>query len=325
MVPRRLCLAPLRGVTGLTFRRCFARHFGGIDGAVAPFLTTLAGARIKPTHLTDILPERNAELPVVPQVLGKSPAELRTLLLAIRGLGYTRCDLNAGCPWPFVVKKGRGAGLLRDSELLSSMLETGCEIMPEGFSLKVRLGIDTPGLLLERMETINRFPLAEVAIHPRTARQMYGGTVDLGSFGACLAACRHPVAYSGDIRTPADLRRLEARFPAVRSWMLGRGVVADPFLPRLLADGGTPRDPAQLRLFLEDFLEQSRAELSGPGALLGRLKELWGYLHTLCAGGERLWKDIRTCRRPEEYERAVAAWFQDQPVFVAPADGIVEP
>ena len=128
--PPSLCLAPLRGVTALVFRRCFTRHFGGFDFAVAPFLTTVAGTRIKATHLADIDPGRNRDLPLVPQVIGKSAPELRTLLLAIRGLGYARADLNAGCPWPMIVKKGRGAGLLRDADALRRMLEVGCDILP---------------------------------------------------------------------------------------------------------------------------------------------------------------------------------------------------
>ena len=98
-----LALAPLRGVTHLTFRQCLQAHFGGFDYAVSPFLTTLAGVKIKATHLADILPEENRALPLVPQVIGKNPAEFRTLLLAIRDLGSRRCDLNAGCPWPLII------------------------------------------------------------------------------------------------------------------------------------------------------------------------------------------------------------------------------
>ena len=166
---RRLILAPLRGVTHLSFRRCLMKHFGGLDGAVSPFLTTVAGSKIKATHLADILPESNAFLPLVPQIIGKDPVQFRTLLLAVRDLGYTRCDLNIGCPWPLIVKKGRGAGLLRDPDNLRRMLDAGCDVLGEGLSVKVRLGIDRPGLLLERMEIFNSYPLAEMGFIPAGA------------------------------------------------------------------------------------------------------------------------------------------------------------
>jgi tRNA-dihydrouridine synthase B len=322
--PLHLCLAPMRGVTGPAFRRCLARHFGGLDRAVAPFIATVAGRRVKPGHLAGILPAENTFLPVVPQAIGKSPVELRVLLTAIRELGHVRCDLNAGCPWPFVVRKGRGAGLLRDPGALRAMLDAGCGIMPGGFSVKTRLGIDRPGLLAERMAVLNDYPLAEVTIHPRTACQMYAGTVDLAAFGVCLRACRHPVVYNGDIRTRRDLERLRAAFPAVASWMIGRGVAADPFLPERLRGDTTPRDPGRLRAFLDDYLAESAAELSGPAALLGRLKELWRHLHLLFAEGESLWQDIRRCRRLDDYRRAVERGFAAAVPLREPADGIGE-
>ncbi len=307
---RPLCLAPLRGITGRAFRACFTRHFGGLGRAVAPFLTTVAGTRIKATHLAEIDPARNRDLPLVPQVIGKSPSELRTLLLAIRGLGYTRCDLNAGCPWPMIVKKGRGAGLLRDADVLHRMLEAGCGVMPGGFSIKVRLGIDSPHLLLERMEVINAHPLCEVTIHARTAHQRYAGAVDLAAFARALEACHHPVLYNGDIRTAEDHARLAAAFPSVAGWMLGRGAVADPFLPARIRGDCAPPDLDRLWAFLEAYAAASEAELCGPAPLLGRLKELWSYLWVRFRGGDRLWKAIRTCKHPVEYRRILADWRQ---------------
>ncbi|MEI7899331.1 MAG: tRNA-dihydrouridine synthase, partial [bacterium] len=148
------CLAPLRGVTARTFRNLHARWFLPPDRAVAPFIPTFAGAKVKPILLKDIDPDFGQRVPVVPQVIGKDPEQLRRLLRSFKALGYTCADLNAGCPWPFVVKKGRGAGLMRDAAAFARMLEAGCEEMPGGFSVKVRLGIDQPDLLLQRMELI---------------------------------------------------------------------------------------------------------------------------------------------------------------------------
>lgn len=317
-----LCLAPLRGVTPLVFRRCFMRHFGGFDFAVSPFLTTVAGTRIKTTHLADIAPERNLDLPLVPQIIGKSAPELRTLLLAIRDLGYARADLNAGCPWPMIVKKGRGAGLLRDADTLRRLLDTGCEILPGGFSVKVRLGIDSPDLLQARLGLLNEYPLREVTIHARTAHQRYAGHVNLPAFAQALPVCRHPVRYNGDIRTPADLERLRAAFPSVAGWMIGRGAVIDPFLPARLRGDARPPAVERLRIFLDDYAEQSAAELCGPAPLLGRLKELWSYLHLRFAEGEGLWRQIRTCRRTNDYRRVLDAWWSRGPALAEVPDGL---
>ncbi len=311
MAAPRLVLAPLRGVTHLTFRRCLAEHFGGLDGAVSPFLTTVAGDRIKPTHLADILPEANGFLPLVPQIIGKDPVQFRTLLTAVRNLGYSRCDLNIGCPWPLIVKKGRGAGLLRDADNLRRMLDAGCEAMGGGLSVKVRLGIDRPGLLLERMELFNSYPLAEMTIHARTAAQRYEGEVDLDGFSECLAAARMPVVYNGDIRTAGDVSRLAARFPGVSGFMIGRGLVADPALAlrirRAMADGAeeTAPDWREFGAFVRDYGERTRAELFGPGSFLGRMKEFWSYHHAFYPEAEKLWRRLRTCRTYAEYDSIV--------------------
>lgn len=322
MESHQLYLAPLRGVTGLTYRRCFARHFGGVDLAVSPFLTTVAGSRIKATHLADIDPARNQDLPVIPQVIGKSAAELRILLLAIRNLGYTRGDLNAGCPWPMIVKKGRGAGLLRDGDNLRRMLDAGCAVLPDGFSLKVRLGIETPDLLLQRMDIINAYPLTEVTIHARTARQRYAGHVMLEEFAQAQQACRHRVIYNGDIRTMADFTYLKSAYPAVSGWMIGRGAIADPFLPSRICGDDRPPSLERLRAFLEDYHAQSEAELFGPASLLGRLKELWSYLHVRFEDGALLWKQIRTCKQTAEYQRILSQWWQRAPTPALLENGI---
>jgi tRNA-dihydrouridine synthase len=304
------CLAPLRGVTVRTFRNLHARWFTPPDRAVAPFIPTFAGEKVKPVLLRDVDPSAGQAVPVIPQVIGKDPAQLRTLLRAFKAMGYACADLNAGCPYPFIVKKGRGAGLMRDAAAFARMLEAGCEEMPDGFSVKVRLGVDGTDLLARRMEVINRFPLREVTVHARTARQMYEGAVDTAAFAAAAGLCRHPVVYNGDIRSRADFLRFKALFPSVTRWMAGRGAAADPFLfGELRLETPPPRDPARLKGFLDDYLSASVEELHGPASVLGRMKELWSYLHQSFDDGERLWRTVRVCRTVEEYRRVAGEAF----------------
>ena len=311
------CLAPLRGVTVRTFRNLHALWFTPPDRAVAPFIPTFAGEKVKPLLLKDVDPELGQGVPVVPQVIGKDPAQLRTLLRAFKAMGYDCADLNAGCPYPFIVRKGRGAGLMRDEATFARMLEVGCEELPQGFSVKVRLGIDRPDLLAARMAVINGFPLREITIHARTARQMYAGAVDLQMFAVALEACRHPVVYNGDLRTRADFLLLKTRFPQITRWMVGRAAAADPFVfARLAAELPPPRDPVRLKGFLDDYFAACEEELYGPVSVLGRMKELWSYLHQSLAGGERIWKGVRVCRALHEYRRVVDAFFASFPGFV---------
>ena len=318
----KLALAPLRGVTHLTFRRCLQDHFGGFDYAVSPFLTTVAGTKIKATHLADILPEANRSLPLVPQIIGKNPAEFRTLLTAIRDLGYDRCDLNAGCPWPMIIKKGRGAGLLRDADSLRRMLDAGCEVMGGGLSVKVRLGIDSPGLLLERLDVLNQYPLAELTIHARTARQRYEGQVDLEAFAGALASSKAPVVYNGDIRSVEDIAVLRGRFPSVRAWMIGRGAAVDPGLAARIRGEATDGYAGRLRSFFADYDTRTRDELFGPASFLGRMKEFWSYFHAAFAQGEALWRELRMTRSYAEYDGVVARFWDSSPGIAPPVSSL---
>lgn len=310
MAEHAFLLAPLRGVTDLAFRQAYCAHFGGLTAAVAPFIATVAGERVKPELLRSIEPARQPQgLPLIPQVIGKDPAQLRVMLRAMQALGYADVDLNAGCPWPFVAKKGRGAGLLRDEVGLEALLETGCEVLGPGhFSLKVRLGLETNGLLAKRLPMICRYPLRELCVHPRTAKQMYTGEVDLEAFAHVAEACPLPLVYNGDLRTLADFERLRTRLPTIRRWMIGRGLVANPFLVESLRTGRDTRDRARFLAWHQTLLGAIASDAPGEHALVGHLKELWSYLAPTFAQGDRLWNGLKLTRTRAEFEQILAAF-----------------
>ncbi len=285
-----LWLAPLRGVTVRTFRHMFgpAIREAGFVGMYAPFIPANAGFRFSKRLFADILPspagqEREADgLPLVPQVLGKDPMALRDWCRAAKDMGYRRVDLNAGCPFPMVRRKGRGSGLLRQPDLLDRMLEAGCDEMGEGgFSLKARLGIDRPDELLALMPIINRYPLAVLTVHARTARQMYAGATDLAAFEAVRAASSVPLMYNGDaeVTTPHPECGL----------MVGRRFICG------LARRADAHD------LLARYQEACQRELCGDAPVLGRLKELLSYWCQDRAW-HRLWPVIKICRSVEELD-----------------------
>ena len=300
-----LILAPLRGVTSRTFREVFSRHFGGLDEAVAPFIPTVEGARVKPRLLNDVQPVV-ASPSLVPQVLGKDPASFRVMLGALRELGHSRVNLNSGCPWPMVVRRGRGSGLLANESALAGMLEAGCDVLGNKFSVKVRLGIDDTTLLLKRMPLFNQFPLEELIIHGRTARQMYEGNVDVDAFARAAEVCTNRVVYNGDIFTLEGFLRLKQRFPHITRWMIGRGVLRNPVLCESIKAGRElPLDVARVMAFHNDYLDATRAELFGDKPVLGRMKELWFYLHHAVPRGEKLLRSIQLCATVEEYRSII--------------------
>ena len=287
-----LWLAPLRGVTIRAFRETFAEAIreAGFVGAFAPFIPANPGIRVNDRLLADLQPfpcDRLAgtlALPVVPQVITKHPDAMRTLLRAFRERGFDRADLNAGCPFPMIVRRGRGSGLLRTPEVLEALLAVGCEEMGPGkFSLKVRLGVESPDDLRAFLPRINRYPLAALTVHARTAKQMYAGEVDRARFAEILAESASPVIYNGD----ASVDRLDEVPEGVAGVMVGRAFV------RAL---GARTDAGDL---LRAYIARSREELCGNAPVLGRMKELLTYWCDV-PRWKRLWPVIKLCCTVDE-------------------------
>lgn len=318
-----LCLAPLHGVTNRIFRESYFRHFGGFDGAMAPFILAVPSSKAKPNHFKDLLPGPAAEspgaagadarrVPLVPQLLGNEAEAFVETARVLAGLGYGEIDWNLGCPHPMVANKERGSGLLPFPDRVAKVLDAACAIPGMTISVKLRLGRSDPGDILRLMPVLNEHPLGKVIIHPRLGAQMYRGEVDLEGFERAAGLCRHAVVYNGDIVDRASYEALASRLPGVGEWMIGRGAIANPFLAEeLKADAA--RDvvanadrPARLRAWHEDLYRSYRGALSGPAHVLDKMKEVWGYLGASFPDKPRQLERLSRAKTLEAYEAAAA-------------------
>lgn len=316
----RLFLAPLQGVTNRVFRNAYCRYFSGFDIAVAPFIPTSNARRIRESRLRDVLPENNRELPVIPQIMSNNPEDFIFMASRLHDIGHKTVNWNLGCPYPMVTRKKRGAGLLPHTDLLDAFLETVVPSIPNRISVKTRLGMVESTEIMKLFPVFNRYPLAEIIVHPRTADQMYAGPVDLDAFAECLNLSRHPVIYNGDIVDTASFDRIAGRFGEVAGWMIGRGAVADPFLPSsikfrtgALSSGEKVRT---VRAFHDALLAGYTPLLSGPGHLLGRMKEIWSFLAASFENGRSLLKRIRKTRKLDQYHFVINAFFDSEAVWI---------
>ena len=296
-------LAPLRGVTIRCFRETFAAELAacGFSEAVTPFITAApgfdplkdrelrrVGARALPSAHSIIRPFDYSIISLTPQFIGKDPAALRDCLLRIRDAGYETADLNCGCPFPMVRNKGRGSGLLRTPDVLRRLLEVGCEVMGPGkFSAKTRLGIESPDEIFSLLPVFNEFPLRFLAVHARTAKQMYEGRCDAARLARVTAESRNRVVPNGDLTMDA----------APDGAMIGRVFV------RSL---GARPDSRELLL---RYLAASEAELGGQDhPVLGRMKELLSYWKEI-PFWRRKWDVLKLCRTCDELRSVVGEGF----------------
>ena len=119
----RFYFAPLEGLTDSVYRRLHHQYFGGVDRYYMPFLS--------PTMHRTLTGKEDRELPVadsvdfvaIPQVLTKVAEDFLWAAQICRDRGYGEVNLNVGCPSGTVVAKGKGAGMLADSDALDRFLD----------------------------------------------------------------------------------------------------------------------------------------------------------------------------------------------------------
>lgn len=305
----KIYLAPLRGVTDSIFRNVFEHYFGKFDFLLTPFIPTVKGTIVNPSHIRDVLPEKNDCTRIIPQIIGNDPTQFLILAHALHDRGYQSVNWNLGCPSPQIVRKMRGSGLLPHYDTIKWFLDTVLPHLRCPLSLKVRLGYETELDLLKLMPLFNEYPLQEITVHARTGVQMYNGVVKLDEFQKCSSFSSHKIIYNGDIISLSFFETLTERFPSVSGWMIGRGVIADPFLLEAIRTGTHKKDVARLHAFHNDIYKLNREILFGPAHLLGKMKELWSYLAQSFPEKPKLLKNILKVTRVDQYERLMGQAF----------------
>jgi len=309
-------LAPIKGITDKTFRSAFVRHFGGLDSALSPFVK-ISDSESK---IKSLSPEFNPGLRTVPQILTKSPDEFLTLADKFKNYGCREVNWNLGCPFAMVVKRGEGAAMLEQPDKIAAFLEKVFAVISVSVSIKMRLGMHSPGEILKLIPVLNSFPVKEIIIHPRTGEQMYNGEVYLDEFKAALQQSSHPVIYNGDLKTVDDFTRLSELCPLVQGWMVGRGLLVNPFLAMEITNSKSVTDNEKferIKQFTDYLLDAYIQDLQSPAHVLDKMKGLWFYLSQSFADAKKIEKKIRKAGSLNHYRDEVIRAFEAQLAAIA--------
>lgn len=297
----RLSLAPMQGFSDQIYRSTLC-HIGGVDVFYAPYIKVESG-KIKAKSLTDIAPETNAGMTVVPQVLANKTDDMLLVARAVGDLGYTELNWNLGCPFPMVAKRQLGAGLLPYPDKIDNLL-TDFEAQSDmALSVKMRLGYLSPDEFWPVLEVLNRHRIKEIIVHPRIGKQMYNGVADSGVLPEIIAKSAHPIAYNGDIRTAEQAHKLLDSNPTITHLMIGRGLLSNPFLA-LEIKGQTPNGYIRRNLlmnFVGTIAERQLDRLQGAGHFLQKMTTYWEYWSQMFDDAHRALKTVKKCRSVEEY------------------------
>jgi tRNA-dihydrouridine synthase len=333
----RLSLGPFQGITDAPFRNVFKRHFGGIDKFYTPFFTGIhKEEHAKNLQGEEIDPRCNDVETLTPQILSTDAEEILRFAKQCKELGYKEINLNMGCPFPRVANKKRGSGLLPYPEKVDAILEGVFEHIGDmKFSVKCRLGYFSPNEIDAIIPIFNKFPLSELIIHPRIGKQLYKGEADVERFAALIPYINAPLVYNGDIFSVESFERIHDAVRPVNDFMLGRGILANPFLAEdikasviarheVIQDNSLdcfvvpPRNDAKrqserterLHTYVLDLYEDRLRHAGGSPKVLGRMKELWSYLMYSFDEPQNIWRKIKKINALKDYEEAVEIVFQ---------------
>lgn len=229
-----LISSPLQGFTDFRFRNAFHKYFGGIDAFYAPYIRLNGKHEIKSSYERDILPKNNVGTEIIPQVMTNNAEEFLFVAKYIQQLGYKELNWNLGCPYPMVTKRALGSGFIKEYEKINEILNkvhTESDII---VSIKTRLGYDNNEEIFRLLPVLDKYPIKNITIHPRIGKQLYKGNIDLESFKKCLEITKHKICYNGDITSVETFNEMQERFPIIDLWLIGRGLIADPFLPIMI-------------------------------------------------------------------------------------------
>ncbi|CDF80160.1 tRNA-dihydrouridine synthase [Formosa agariphila KMM 3901] len=310
-----LLSSPLQGFTDFRFRNAFHQSFGGIDTFYAPYIKMNGKMVIKNNYQRDLNPEHNTVPHLIPQVMTNDPDEFLFVIKYIASLGYTELNWNLGCPYPMVTKQGMGSGLICNPMKIDEVLHKAHNESDITISMKMRLGYDEPSEILNVFPILEKYPIKNVAIHARLGKQLYKGGTDLDAFQKCVDQSPHKLYYNGDVTSVQAYRDLQERFPSIDHWMIGRGLIADPFLPQMIKNNTTEYPTNRWQIF-KDFhdtiYKQYDEALSGPMPIKMKMLGFWEYFSQSFNDPKKVYKAIKKNGSPRNYVATVNEIFAKQ-------------
>ncbi len=221
-----LFLAPMAGFSDLPFRRVVKKF--GADITISEMIS--ANALVFESKKTlQMLEKDESESPFIVQIAGSDESVIKKAVLLLNEFEFIDgIDFNCGCPMPKVMRQNAGAALLDNVELLKRLVSTiKTHSTKKSLSVKFRLGVKD-----KKAECIAKACEEAgadfIAIHARTAKQLYSGAADYAALALAKSAVAIPVVANGDIDAHNASEVLQST--KADALMIGRASIGKPWL-----------------------------------------------------------------------------------------------
>jgi nifR3 family TIM-barrel protein len=277
-------LAPMAGVCNPPFRHLAKRLGAGMVCAEMVSDKALVHGSEKSQRMLQIVPD---EHPVSLQLVG---CDLETMVQAAEmvaaGTNADIIDINMGCPVLKIYKNGSGAALARDPAYAAAIVEAVVRRVDRPVTVKFRKGWDDDHVnAVEVAKAVEAAGAQAIALHGRTAKQLYTGRADWSIIREVKQAVAIPVFGNGDVASPEDaLQMLEQT--GCDGVMVGRAALGYPWIFReiahFLATGEHLPGPG-LRERIEVAIEHLQLLVEEKGEYIG-VREMRKHAGWYCKG-----------------------------------------
>ncbi len=223
-------LAPMAGITNPAFRTLCREHGAGLYVCEMITATALVARNPKTMRMIRFAED---EYPRSIQLYGVDPVTVgRAVEMIVDEDRADHIDLNFGCPVPKVTRRGGGAAIPWRRQLLRSILRSAMTAAKGRvpITMKMRIGIDDEHITYRDAGRIAQDEgMASVALHGRTAAQLYGGQADWTAIADLVEVLDIPVLGNGDIWEADDALRMVQQ-TGCAGVVIGRGCLGRPWL-----------------------------------------------------------------------------------------------
>ena len=308
-----LVLAPMAGITDRQFR-LILRRIGGVGLVTMEFISSEALARNnKRARL--LMRYEEEERPISIQIYGKDPVRMAEAARIVEEIGADICDINMGCPANKILQGCSGCALMGDLDLARDIVREVRRAITIPLSVKFRLGLaDDRRNFTELGRICQGEGVDVVAMHARTAKQMFKGQADWSEISRLKEALDIPVVGNGDVVEAADAVRM-FKETGCDGVMIGRASMKNPWIYRQAADllaGRAPYEPmvADRHDLIRTHFDMVTTQ-EDPVFAMHKLRTFTGwYTHGL-ADGKRLRARISEPTTPQEFLDVVENFFAE--------------
>ena len=222
----KIYTAPMAGITDYSFRKILKKFEP--DFLFTEMVNANLLNREDDVTINELLKCDNKEK-IGTQIFGGDKDELISGILKLKNFGFTKININMGCPQPKIIKNGAGSALLENSELVELIL-LEMQNIDVKISIKIRVGykdFENPEIFLD---LANKYNLDFICVHGRTQRQMYSGTANW-EIVKKLSKIPRKVEFfgNGDLFEPAEIKK-KIQTSNLDGIMLSRGIIGNPWL-----------------------------------------------------------------------------------------------